>query len=127
MIGRQLYTVCWNELLTNNTDQAGKFYTQLFGWSGNVQQMGPTAYTMFMKGQAPAGGMMAIAPEWGKVPPHWMIYISVEDCEKSVALAKKLGGEILAPPTDVPNVGRFSTMRDPQGAVFSVIKLTTPQ
>jgi predicted enzyme related to lactoylglutathione lyase len=38
-----------------------------------------------------------------------------------------LGGKILNPPMDIPNVGRFAVAADPQGAMFSVIKFLPPQ
>ena len=62
--------------------------------------------------------------EWQGVPPHWMIYVTVTDCDRSAAKIKELGGKVCVPPTDIPHVGRFSVVNDAQGAVFSVIKLT---
>jgi hypothetical protein len=67
--------------------------------------------------------MMQIAPEWGPMPPNWMVYFAVDDCDAKAALAETLGGRILMPPTDVPEIGRFATLQDPQGAAFSIIKL----
>jgi uncharacterized protein len=40
-----------------------------------------------------------------------------------VKRAEALGGRALVPPTDIPKVGRFSVLTDPQGAGFAVIKL----
>jgi predicted enzyme related to lactoylglutathione lyase len=57
------------------------------------------------------------------VPPHWLGYITVEDAAATAAKAKQLGGEVKVPPTDIPTVGRFAVIQDPQGAVFSIIKL----
>jgi uncharacterized protein len=115
-------SLCWNELLTNDTARASDFYTKLFGWTANAHT-GPIPYTEFMTGDAPAGGMMQIQGEWGQVPPHWGIYFAVTDCDAVEQQAKSLGGQTLVPPQDIPNVGRFATIRDPQGAVFSIIKL----
>ena len=56
-----------------------------------------------------------------------MIYITVADCDGSVAQAKQLGAAVCVAPTDIPHVGRFSVLTDAQGAVFSVIKLTGVQ
>jgi hypothetical protein len=120
-------SLCWNELMTNDVDKSGAFYTQLFGYGTQTQDMGGLDYTSFMNGERPAGGMMAITPEMGEgIPPHWMIYLAVEDCDATVKKAKSLGGKILVPPSDIPEVGRFATLTDPQGAAFSVIKLSNP-
>lgn len=125
-IVKEAGTLCWNELLTNDVDKAGAFYTRLFGWSAETRQMGPIAYTSFRNGDRPAGGLMAIQKEWGEVPPNWMIYFAVDDCDAVTKKAISAGGTVLAEPCEIPEVGRFATLQDPQGAVFSVIKLATP-
>lgn len=116
-------TVCWNELATSSAEGATKFYTELLEWGTNVQDMGPTVYTTWMNGESMAGGMMEMTKEWGNIPPHWMSYVEVADCDASVKKAQELGGKLLHGPHDIPNVGRFAVIQDPQGAVFSVIKM----
>jgi predicted enzyme related to lactoylglutathione lyase len=53
-----------------------------------------------------------------------MIYITVANCDERAARATQLGGNVCVPPTDIPNVGRFSVIGDPQGATFSLIQMT---
>jgi predicted enzyme related to lactoylglutathione lyase len=53
-----------------------------------------------------------------------MPYFQVDDCDGSVTKAKELGGRVNVPPTDIEHVGRFAMLADPQGAMFSVIKIT---
>jgi len=115
---------CWNELATSDTARAGDFYSTLFGWGKNVQQMGPMTYTSFTNGDRPAGGMYKPSPEMGNVPPHWLVYFAIEDTDATVEKAGELGGKTVAPPMDIPGTGRFAIVRDPQGAVFGVIKLS---
>jgi predicted enzyme related to lactoylglutathione lyase len=117
---------CWNELSTGDTDKAGDFYTGLFGWSKNVQQMGPMTYTSFMNGDRPAGGMYKPGPELGNVPPHWLVYFAVDDTDAKVAQVRELGGTTLLPAMDIPGTGRFAVVQDPQGAAFGIIKLENP-
>jgi predicted enzyme related to lactoylglutathione lyase len=117
-------SMCWNELMTNDVDRAGAFYTQLFGWSAHTERMGEIDYTSFMVADCAAGGMMAITDEMGPgVPPHWAVYFAVEDCDATAKKAQSLGGKILNGPQDIAKVGRFAIVQDPQGAVFGVIKL----
>lgn len=120
----ELGALCWTELMTTDTGKAGTFYTGLFDWKAEAMPMAPMTYTIFKSGTAQAGGMMAITPEMGPVPPHWMVYFAVADCDAAVAKAKGLGAKVAVPPTDAPNVGRFAVLRDPQGAHFSVIRLS---
>lgn len=115
---------CWPEL--NTTDAAGAiaFYSGVLGWGHKTDAQGLTAgYNEWKVGDRPIGGMMQIRPEWGPVPSHWMPYFQVEDCDATVASAASLGAKTIMPPTDIPNVGRFSVLQDPQGAHFSIIRL----
>ena len=117
------YSYCWSELATRDTARATQFYTALFGWDAKVSDMGPMTYTEWMNNGTAIGGMLPIAPEWGDVPSNWMGYVSVEDCDSTADKAKALGAEIMSPPTDIPHAGRFAVIKDPQGAVFAIIKL----
>jgi hypothetical protein len=69
---------------------------------------------------------MQIQPQMGPMPPNWGIYIAVDDCDGKVAKAQTLGGRTYVPPTDIPKVGRFAVLADPQGAVFNIIQLNRP-
>jgi len=119
-------TFCWNELMTNDEQKAGKFYADLFGWTSQTQQMADgSLYTTFKMDDMEAGGMMRIREEWGAVPPNWMVYFAVEDCEASAEKAKSMGAEIVVPATHIPNVGTFAVIEDPQGAASGIIQLVS--
>ncbi len=115
-------TFCWNELMTGDVTKAKEFYTKLLGWEAAEMPMGDFTYTVFKTGDTDAGGMMAITPEMGDVPPHWMSYIKVEDVDATAAKVKELGGKIIVPPTEIPNVGHFCTLFDPTGPAISIFK-----
>jgi hypothetical protein len=57
------------------------------------------------------------------VPPHWLVYFAVADCDASTERAHELGATVKVPPSDIPGVGRFSMLADPQGAGFAVLRL----
>ncbi|HEV8232881.1 MAG TPA: VOC family protein [Thermoanaerobaculia bacterium] len=120
---------CWNELYTTDPKKAGDFYSNLFGWSRELMPMPPPTgeYTIFKKGDAQAAGMLKIPKEMGAMPPHWLIYFAVDDSDKTVEKAKRMGGTVTVPPMDIPNIGRFAILNDPQGADFAVIRLEQPQ
>lgn len=116
-------TLCWNELMTTDSAKAGDFYTGLFGWTKNVMNMGPMEYTIFENGgERGAGGMLTITPEMGPVPPNWMVYFAVEDCDATAQMTADLGGKIMKPAEDIPGIGRFAVLTDAQGAAFAIIK-----
>jgi hypothetical protein len=70
-----------------------------------------------------AGGMLQMTEEWGDMPPSWSVYFAVADCDATLKRAEELGGVALMPPTEIPEVGRFAVMQDPQGAFFTIIKM----
>ena len=129
--GAGIYNVpnsfCWNELGTNDTQRAGDFYVKVFGWTKNTQNFGPMEYTMFKNGDRGAGGMYQITPEMGPIPPHWLVYFAVDDCDAKVQKATELGASVMKPADDIPGVGRFAILNDPQGAAFAIIKLDNPE
>ena len=109
---------CWAELQTRQRDKARDFYTAL-GWTAKESP----EYVEFHVGDEAVGGMMTMPPQVPpQVPAHWMTYFWVDDVEASVKKANAGGATTLVPPMDIPNVGRFSVLRDPQGANFALFK-----
>lgn len=109
----------WHELMTTDTDAASDFYSRVVPWK--TEDSGMPSYSLWMSGKTRAGGLMALPQEDGAAtPPHWIIYIGTPDVDATVAEAEKLGGKILKPASDIPNVGRFAVLSDPQGAAFAV-------
>jgi predicted enzyme related to lactoylglutathione lyase len=127
-------TFCWNELSTNNVETCKTFYTELLGWklkTGTVTGEGMEYTEISNDGTRGFGGMYEMNKEWcnaaGEMPPpHWMSYIAVDDVDASAAKVWDLGGKVCVPPTDIPNVGRFSVVSDPTGATFSLITIKHP-
>jgi hypothetical protein len=86
--------------------------------------MGPMGtYTIFKSGGVDVGGAIA-TPKGAKVPPSWLSYCSVSDVDAALTTATKLGGKIMSPAVDVPNVGRFAVVIDAQGAALAPMKPT---
>jgi predicted enzyme related to lactoylglutathione lyase len=117
----------WYEYLAKDAKKAVAFYTDVIGWKTEKFAMGGD-YVMWVGNQGPLGGVMALPDEAAKMgtPPNWMAHVQVENVDSTAALAKKLGGNILKEPADIPTVGRFSIIADPQGAVISVFTPTSP-
>jgi predicted enzyme related to lactoylglutathione lyase len=112
----------WYELMASDTEAAKAFYTQVVGWGTQDGPVPGMAYTMFTTGQMPVGGMMAQPEDARKMgaPPSWIGYVAVDDVDATAERIKRLGGAVHVPPTDIPNVGRFSVVADPQSAVFAL-------
>jgi predicted enzyme related to lactoylglutathione lyase len=108
----------WYDLMTTDPAGAIKFYGAVAGW-GTTQWQGPTPYTMWTVGDGMIGGVMQLPPDAG-APPHWIGYIGAPDSEAFVGDAERLGGKVLVKPTDIPSVGKYAVLQDPQGAVFAI-------
>lgn len=118
--------MCWNELMTRDASKAKEFYGALLGWDFAAMPMGDIEYTMLKVAGKDAGGMMPMAgPQFDGIPANWMVYFAVADCKATADKAAATGGKVHVPPTRVP-VGTFAVLADPQGAVFSVITLESP-
>jgi predicted enzyme related to lactoylglutathione lyase len=113
----------WYELMTTDTAAAKAFYTKAIGWESQPFP-GPIQYNLWMNGEMPVGGMMALPDEAkaGGAPSHWIPYVGTPDVDGTVDRAKTLGAKVYVPPTDIPDVGRFAVLGDPQGAIFAVYR-----
>jgi predicted enzyme related to lactoylglutathione lyase len=112
----------WYELMTTDTGAAKAFYGQAVGWG--LQEMPEMSYTLFTAGDAPVGGLMSLPEDARKAgaPPGWLGYVAVEDVDAATARVKQLGGAVHTPPTDIPNIGRFAVVADPQRATFALFR-----
>ena len=113
----------WQELMTEDPAAAAVFYSKLLGWQAK-DSGGDPAYTEFHVGGRGVAGMMkmpAAATQMG-AKPMWMPYIGVENVDDAVEDIEELGGKVHRPASDIPNVGRFAVLTDPQGAAFAVFK-----
>ncbi len=112
----------WNECCTSDNRAALAFYEKVFGFTHEAMDMGPqgTYYILLQDGVARGGLMNAPA---GGPPPYWQPYVSVADCDAACAKAQKLGAKLMVPPTDIPGeVGRFTLLTDPAGAMIGLIR-----
>ncbi|MGH9371782.1 MAG: VOC family protein [Vicinamibacterales bacterium] len=114
--------LCWSELTTRDTKAAESFYTRLFGWTAKDSSPSPgMQYTEFSNQGQSGVGMTAMPVGMPTdVPSYWMPYFQVPDCDAATARAGELGGNVMVPPHDIPNTGRFAILTDPQGATFAV-------
>ncbi len=107
------------ELNTTDPKAAKSFYGRLFNWQLEDMDMGGGAtYTLIKPGEGPGGGLMQ-HPMAG-APSMWLTYINVDNLTASTEKARTLGAQVLKDATEVPNMGSFSILSDPTGAVFAL-------
>jgi predicted enzyme related to lactoylglutathione lyase len=113
--------ISWSELITSDVSGAKQFYGELFGWTFDDMTMEEGVYSVFSANDDEVGGIMGFPPGSPPMPPAWGLYITVEDVDSVAERAATLGAKVAMPPRDIPDVGRFCVLQDPQGAYVSII------
>jgi predicted enzyme related to lactoylglutathione lyase len=112
-------TFVWYELMT--TDIAAEaFYQNVVGWTPQVMEGPGMRYTIMSAGGRPVAGLVQANAEMCEAGarPGWRGYMGVPDVDAATARLKQSGGTVHREPDDIPGVGRFSLVTDPQGAGF---------
>ncbi len=138
-----------SDLSTNNPDRAKAFYGAIFGWLADPVDFGGgeaegesfiwrlPGYGDFLAIRDPdikrrhadasvpdgfsdaIGWMTAVGD--AVISSHWSVTFSVADTDALAERAVKLGGTVVSPPADRGGgLVRIATIRDPQGAEFTV-------
>jgi predicted enzyme related to lactoylglutathione lyase len=102
----------WHELMTPDPKAAASFYAKVAGWTPKPYDKNPD-YTMLTYGGLQMGGMLK-----HDAPRLWLPYIATPNVDATAREAVQLGGEVVKPAADIPDIGRFAIIKDPQGALF---------
>jgi hypothetical protein len=111
-------TFPWHEVYTADVEGTLKFYTEALGWEQESMDMpgGEGKYHMLKANGASVCGVFDTAMAGG-APPHWAVYIAVDDVDARLAKAQERGATVVSGPMDVPTVGRMVLIQDPYGAM----------
>ena len=114
-------TISWSDLATSDQEGAKTFYGALLGWGYEDMPAGEgVVYSMAkLRGSSAA----AISPQQADeaaqgVPPHWNVYVTVEDVEATAGKVAEAGGQVFAEPFDVFDAGRMAVISDASGAAL---------
>ena len=116
-------TISWTDLATTDQDAAKAFYAGLFGWEYDDQPIDEnTVYSMAKLGGRSAAAISPQQPDEtaAGIPPHWSVYVTVDDVDAASGSVAESGGTVLAGPFDVMDVGRMSVVAGPDGAVLCI-------
>ena len=113
----------WHELVTPDQASSGAFFKQLFGWTSREVDAGPFGkYTLFQKDGEDVAGMMNPTADTPGKGSCWHSYIAVESVDDCAKRAPLLGGTVVVPPHDIPDVGRVCVLSDPTAAVAHLLE-----
>lgn len=114
----------WYELMTTDADAASRFYQDVFDWRVSPSGQPGMDYRLITASAGQVGGILALdADMLGEgAHPAWLGYLAVDDVDACAASVEQAGGRIVVPPSDIPDVGRFAMVTDPQGAPFYIMR-----
>ncbi len=114
----------WYELLTSDAQAAERFYSEVIGWDAQNSGNPDMKYTLLTVNQAPVAGLMALSEACGdpEMKPAWSGVIWTDDIDAKAAQVKELGGKVLRDLGEIPNIGKFAVVADPQGAAFQLFQ-----
>jgi len=118
-------TFCWHEIYAPTAQAAIDFYTQAldFGTEDMPMEGGKTYRMLTKNGQGVAGVWGTTEnDEMSEAPPHWAVYLAVDDVDARLKKCEELGAKCQAGPMDVPKVGRMALIQDPFGAFIWLYK-----
>ena len=97
------------------------------GWEAlRLARAEGASVTALWSGKRRTASMMPMQKEWGDVPPCWMVYFAVADCDATAARAAQAGGRVIVEPLSIPTAGRLALLVDPGGALFGALQLGAP-
>lgn len=107
----------WHECRSTDVERSKRFYTELLGWEIEVYKPGELDYAMVNAGGTTHGGFGQAGEG---APSHWIGHVAVDDLDATIGRAKGAGGTVIVPRMDMPEIGAFAVIADPQGAIVSV-------
>lgn len=112
----------WFEYASHGSEETIPFYEKAFGYTAKTNDMGEMKYTTFYIEDQAISGLYTMPEDMKEIPPHWLLYFTVANLDASLELATSLGATVLMPKMAVPEIGFFSVIQDPQGAVFGLVE-----
>ena len=112
----------WYELMTGDVAAAQVFYAKVLGWGMEEAGVPGMHYTLAKVGSRQVAGLMDIPAHAEGAGPVWFGYILVGDVDAAAEQVKRAGGAVHRAPSDIPGVGRFAVVADPQGAAFMLFR-----
>jgi len=111
------------EIPAANSQKAGEFYQQLFGWE--IQHVPEMNYTMWDAGHGSSGGFSDLNDP--AQPRSVLIYVNSEDIEADLKRAASLGGKIIQEKLEIPQTGWFGIFQDPTGNNIALYTSMNPE
>jgi predicted enzyme related to lactoylglutathione lyase len=111
------------EIPAADVPAAGQFYQEMFGWK--IQHFPEMNYTMWQAGDDSGGGFPQVSDE--APAGHVLVYIDSDDIDADLKKVEQLGGKVIHPKTEIPQMGWYAFFQDPTGNVLGLYTSMNPQ
>ncbi len=114
----------WYDLLTTDLDAAKAFYGEVVGFDQVPSGLPGPRYDLLSAGGVNVGGALQLTAEMTGMgaKPGWLGHIGVDDIDAALAKLTALGGAVYRGKTEIPGIGHFAVVADPQGASFHLFQ-----
>lgn len=117
--------IVWTDLTVPNATEIRDFYTQVTGWQQEPLSMANGEYEDYVIKNAegnPVAGVCHARGSNANIPPQWLVYVAVEDVNKSAETCKQIGGKVIDGPRKMGGKD-FCIIQDPAGAILALISV----
>ena len=117
--------IVWTDLTVPNATEIRDFYTQVTGWQQEPLSMANGAYEDYVMRTSegtPVAGVCHARGSNANLPPQWLVYVAVEDVNKSAETCAQMGGKVIDGPRKMGGKD-FCVIQDPAGAVLALISV----
>lgn len=120
----EIGTINWADLTVPNADEVRDFYSAVVGWTPVALDMGGYSdYCMNVpESNRTVAGVCHARGSNANLPAQWLVYITVEDLDRSIEACVERGGKILSGPTGMGPQGRYCVIQDPAGAAAALFE-----
>ncbi|MGW7575831.1 VOC family protein [Streptomyces sp. NPDC054765] len=115
-----LGTPTWIDLGVPDLDRAMEFYRALFGWEYEERSAATGPFTLCLLRGRRVAALRPVSATDAEGESWWHVHLATDDCDGTAERIVVSGGTVLAPPTDVADLGRTAVVADPVGARFSL-------
>jgi len=117
-------SIGWFDLTVEQGAKICDFYAQVVGWKTEPVSVGDyDDYVMkTAESETPVAGVCHARGQNADLPPQWLMYVSVNDLDASIASCETLGGKVLSPRRDMGSYGTMAVIQDPAGAVMALMQ-----
>ena len=123
-MGSETGKIGWLDLTVENAEEIRDFYQSVVGWDTSAVSLGDyDDFCVHPPGdENPIGGICHKRGANSSMPSQWMVYITVDDLDKSMEECERRGGNIVVRDRDMGPYGRLSVLQDPAGAFLAIIQ-----